>query len=130
MAVFGWAFSPAWVFVAIAAAIAYPLFGAPVTATAADGSALPASGPLPPDAKVSFNPISMAVFGVGYVLALWTSLATQVKRWHDRGASGWWVLINFIPLVGGIWTLVSCGFLEGQKGANKYGPDPRDVTTA
>jgi len=40
------------------------------------------------------------------------------------------VLINLIPGIGGIWTLVSCGFLEGQDGTNKYGPDPRGPTTA
>ena len=27
-------------------------------------------------------------------------------------------------LIGGIWTLVECGFLKGTAGPNQYGPDP------
>ncbi|MFT6862889.1 MAG: uncharacterized membrane protein YhaH (DUF805 family), partial [Akkermansiaceae bacterium] len=54
----------------------------------------------------------------------WMGLALQGKRWHDRGKSGWMILVNFIPLVGGIWALVECGFLSGTPGPNQYGPDP------
>jgi len=56
--------------------------------------------------------------------AVWISLAMQVKRWHDRGKSGWMVLINFIPIVGLIWALVELGFLKGTAGSNQYGEDP------
>jgi uncharacterized membrane protein YhaH (DUF805 family) len=59
-----------------------------------------------------------------YIPVVWFSLALQVKRWHDRGKSGWWVLINLIPFVGGLWALVECGFLRGTEGPNQFGPDP------
>ena len=59
-----------------------------------------------------------------YIAMIWPSLAIGVKRWHDRDKSGWWVLIAFVPIIGGIWYLVECGFLEGTKGPNKFGPDP------
>jgi uncharacterized membrane protein YhaH (DUF805 family) len=68
--------------------------------------------------------------GVGFVLfvfgvvALWISIAVAVKRYHDRNKSGWWVLIVFVPIIGGIWYLVECGFLRGTPGPNNYGPDP------
>jgi uncharacterized membrane protein YhaH (DUF805 family)/ABC-type dipeptide/oligopeptide/nickel transport system permease component len=55
-----------------------------------------------------------------YVLGFWPSLAVQVKRWHDRDRSGWWVLIGFIPVIGSIWTLIELGFLEGTAGANRF----------
>ena len=61
---------------------------------------------------------------VGYVLIFWMGLAVSIKRWHDRGKSGWWILIAFIPLIGGIWALVETGFLEGDPGDNEYGPNP------
>jgi uncharacterized membrane protein YhaH (DUF805 family) len=48
----------------------------------------------------------------------------QIKRWHDRDKSGWWVLINLVPCIGGFWTLIECGFLKGTTGPNQYGPDP------
>ena len=54
---------------------------------------------------------------------LWPSFAVTIRRWHDRNKSGWWLLINFIPLVGGIWSLVENGFLGGTPGANRFGPE-------
>ncbi|MXP46092.1 DUF805 domain-containing protein [Altererythrobacter luteolus] len=52
------------------------------------------------------------------------SLAVQVRRFHDQGKSGWMVLLGFIPLIGGIIVLVfMC--LEGDRGDNEYGPDPK-----
>jgi uncharacterized membrane protein YhaH (DUF805 family) len=58
---------------------------------------------------------------------LWPSLAVQVKRWHDRDKTGWWVLINLIPFIGFLWTLIECGFLDGTPGPNKYGPSPKGL---
>jgi uncharacterized membrane protein YhaH (DUF805 family) len=62
--------------------------------------------------------------GIVLLLTLWPSLAIYTKRWHDRNKSGWWSLILFIPLIGGIWMLVELGFLRGTEGANRFGPDP------
>jgi uncharacterized membrane protein YhaH (DUF805 family) len=61
------------------------------------------------------------------VVLVWTSLALQVKRWHDRGKSGWWVLINLVPVVGAIWSLVEIGFFRGTLGGNAFGGDPTDL---
>ena len=60
---------------------------------------------------------------VANALIVWPALAVAVKRWHDRDKSGWWVLINLIPIVGVIWSLVENGFLRGTVGANRFGPD-------
>ena len=54
----------------------------------------------------------------------WISFCLAVKRWHDRGKSGLWVLIAFIPYIGSLWVLIECGCLRGTIGANAYGPDP------
>ena len=63
------------------------------------------------------------------VLLLWPGIAVSVKRWHDRGKSGWWVLINLVPFVGWIWALVENGFLRGSAGPNRFGP-PADAAAA
>ncbi len=55
---------------------------------------------------------------------LWINLAVGVKRWHDRGKSGWMILVGMIPIVGTIWTLVECGCMRGTVGPNQYGADP------
>ncbi|MHA7819499.1 MAG: DUF805 domain-containing protein [Erythrobacter sp.] len=52
------------------------------------------------------------------------SIAVQVRRFHDQDKSGWFVLLGFIPFVGGLIVLVfMC--LEGTRGPNQYGPDPK-----
>ncbi len=66
-----------------------------------------------------------AVFTLVIVLPLIASmLAVGAKRWHDRGKSGWWVLLGLVPVIGPIWTLVECGCLKGTEGENRHGPDP------
>ena len=64
---------------------------------------------------------------VVYILALWIGLAIAAKRWHDRNKSAWWILIVFVPAVGGLWYLIECGFLKGTMGPNKFGSDPLGV---
>ena len=56
-------------------------------------------------------------------LIAWPCTAVSVKRWHDRGKSGWWVLVYLIPLIGWLWTLVANGLLRGSVGANRFGAD-------
>ena len=48
----------------------------------------------------------------------------SVKRWHDRDRSGWWVLLNLLPVIGWLWALVDNGFVRGTRGPNRYGADP------
>ena len=57
------------------------------------------------------------------LVVLWPALAVSVKRWHDRDKSGWWVLINFVPVIGWIWAMVENGFLRGTPGPNRFGDD-------
>lgn len=75
---------------------------------------------------------SGAGFGMGIILILLLSLAlfipglaVQVRRFHDQDKSGWFVLLNFIPYLGGLIVLVfMC--LEGTRGPNRFGPDPKE----
>ncbi|KVM85768.1 DUF805 domain-containing protein [Burkholderia stagnalis] len=51
------------------------------------------------------------------------SLSVTVRRLHDIGRSGWFLLIALIPIVGGIILLVwMCS--RGNNGPNRFGPDP------
>lgn len=56
-----------------------------------------------------------------WLIFLWPSYAIATKRWHDRGKSGWWSLITFVPIIGGLWAFIELGFLGGEPGTNEYG---------
>jgi uncharacterized membrane protein YhaH (DUF805 family) len=51
-------------------------------------------------------------------------LAATVRRLHDQDKSGWFVLIYFIPFVGGIIFLILM-LMPGTDDWNSYGDDPR-----
>jgi uncharacterized membrane protein YhaH (DUF805 family) len=55
------------------------------------------------------------------LILFFPALATVVKRWHDRGKSGWWFLIVLLPVIGWVWSLVETGFLPGDPSINRYG---------
>ena len=60
-----------------------------------------------------------------YLLAIFIpSLAVAVRRLHDTGRSGWWLLVGLIPLVGWILTLIWY-LSDSEVGENKYGPNPK-----
>jgi uncharacterized membrane protein YhaH (DUF805 family) len=93
--------------------------------------------PLGPDMAAQLGPmasfytvsIPAAVYGL---LTLIQSLALTVRRLHDRGMSGWWLLL-FIPLcliLIGYLILLIIFVLEGTKGPNKYGEDPKASAAA
>ncbi len=66
----------------------------------------------------------IAFLGIFYLAILVPMLAVQVRRFHDQDKSGWMVLLNFIPYVGGLVVFVfMC--MEGTRGPNQYGPDPK-----
>lgn len=64
------------------------------------------------------------ILGLFYLAILIPSLAVQVRRFHDQDKSGWFVLLNFIPFVGGLIVFIfMC--LDGTRGDNRFGPDPK-----
>ena len=55
---------------------------------------------------------------------MWMTFCLTVKRYHDRGKSAWWYLIQFIPIIGGIWAFIELGFCSGDDGDNEFGDGP------
>jgi len=51
------------------------------------------------------------------------SLSVSIRRLHDLDKSGWWLLLQLIPLIGPIIVLVWFCF-QGTTGSNRFGPDP------
>lgn len=77
--------------------------------------------------------VLVAIFGLGSFIP---SIAVTIRRLHDRDMSGWWYLLGVfggaVPFIG---PLISIGFLvlmclPGTPGHNRFGPDPKDPTSA
>lgn len=68
--------------------------------------------------------------GIGVLSGLYSlavllpGLAVSVRRLHDTGRSGWWLLIGLIPVIGALVLFVFF-VLDGDAGENEYGPDPK-----
>ena len=59
-----------------------------------------------------------------FFASLIPSLSIQVRRLHDVDKSGWYILLNFVIIIGWIWLLV-LNILDSTPGDNKYGPNPK-----
>lgn len=73
--------------------------------------------------------------GIGLFYVLYTlgvlipSFAVAVRRLHDIGKSGWWILLGLIPLIGPIVLLIFF-VLDSQPGENRFGPNPKGIQAA
>ena len=79
------------------------------------------------DMLIGLDPSTLLNLSGLYSLAvLIPTLAVTVRRLHDTGRTGWWVLISLIPCLGFIVLLVfMC--LDGEPGRNMYGENPKGV---
>ncbi|GGD73608.1 DUF805 domain-containing protein [Croceicoccus mobilis] len=78
--------------------------------------------------QASYGP--MFWLGGGLLALYWLavlipSVAVTVRRFHDQDKSGWLTLLVFVPYLGGLIVFVFM-LLEGTRGPNRYGPDPKE----
>ena len=65
-----------------------------------------------------FDSVASAIFFI-------PTLAVAVRRLHDIGRSGWWIVIA--PTGIGTVVLFVMMLIEGDRGLNEYGPDPKAI---
>jgi len=83
-----------------------------------DGIIIVSSG-LDPNTSIGF-------LGLIYSLAvLIPGIAVSVRRLHDTERTGWWILINLIPIIGWIIFIIFA-IQDSSPGENKYGPNPKE----
>lgn len=77
--------------------------------------------------QVGVYVVASTIHGLVYFLAfaalLLPAVAVGVRRMHDIGKSGWWMLLGLIPVVGLV--LLYFAAQPGQPGANAYGDQPQ-----
>ncbi len=65
------------------------------------------------------------LLGLYSLAILLPSLAVGVRRIHDIGMSGWWIILSIIPIIGWI-VLIIFFFIDSKPGTNQYGPNPKE----
>lgn len=70
---------------------------------------------------VVHTPFLVPLYWLGIIVP---SLAVAVRRLHDIGKNGLWLLIALIPFIGAIVLLVFY-VTDSQPGDNQYGPNPK-----
>ena len=71
------------------------------------------------DPKVGLGILS----GLFVLASIIPAILVDIKRWHDRDKSGWWMLITLVPIIGSSWLLIELGFLKGTPGPNRFAGD-------
>lgn len=61
--------------------------------------------------------IVSVVVGISYLALLIPAIAVGVRRMHDVGKSGWFIIIPIYSLI--------LAITEGERKDNQYGPDPK-----
>ena len=70
--------------------------------------------------------IMMILWGiVGLYFAI-AHIAVQIRRLHDIGKSGWFILLNLIPFVGSLVIFIF-NVMDSNPGTNQYGPNPKGI---
>jgi uncharacterized membrane protein YhaH (DUF805 family) len=73
------------------------------------------------DSMAASYPLAILVLLMVYFVLLIPLLSQQIRRLHDIGYSGWWVLVGFLlPYIGGFILLI-LSVLPSQPHPNKYG---------
>ena len=72
--------------------------------------------------------IFWALCAVYWLAAIIPSLAVAVRRLHDIGMNGLWLLLVFVPLGNLVLLVFAC--LDSTPGPNQYGPNPKGVEAA
>ena len=61
--------------------------------------------------------------GIASLALLIPGIAVAVRRMHDVGRSGWWLLLGIIPLAGLV--VLYWAVSDSEPGANAWGPNPK-----
>jgi uncharacterized membrane protein YhaH (DUF805 family) len=106
-----------WTFTLINMVIVWSLILLHVTLSAATSEAVPNTVH---DATVSAPTLLMVLLIMFALLSFLPSLAVTVRRLHDTGHTGWWVLFGTLLIVLVIVVLIFC-LLPSQSASNEYG---------
>jgi uncharacterized membrane protein YhaH (DUF805 family) len=73
--------------------------------------------------------ILMILYYLAALAVIIPALAVGIRRLHDTGRSGWWILLGVIPIVNLVgWIVLLVFFVsDSTPGDNQYGPSPKAI---
>lgn len=75
------------------------------------------------DPTTGYGPLT----GLYSLAVLLPGLAVSVRRLHDTGRRGWWLLLSLVPVIGPL-VLLYFFVQDSEPGQNDYGPNPKKQT--
>lgn len=75
------------------------------------------------------TPVIHLLFLVVLAAGSWITFAACIRRLHDVGWSGWWILLAPIPFAGLAQALMLAS-MPGQRAENRFGPPPVKLRNA
>ena len=78
---------------------------------------------LEPSLSTATLQVCIGIMSLMVICALLPAVSLEVRRFHDLGLSGWYTLLNLIPIIGRPIALL-CLFRKGTVGPNRFGKDP------
>ena len=82
------------------------------------------SSEIVPESNSLMGILILVVVAILSIILTIVDLGVTVRRLHDTGRSGWWILIRMVPYIGGL-VLFIFTVLDSEPGENKYGPNPK-----
>jgi len=74
--------------------------------------------------QLTWKMFSLHNLTIGSVIGItcfWMHIALNTKRWHDLNREGYYTILNYIPVIGFLISIIVLGFFEGDKHENAYG---------
>ena len=72
---------------------------------------------------IAASTVTYPVLGILTLICWLAHINLAIKRSHDRGYSGWFLILGCVPLIQ-FWPMVELFFLAGENSKNRFGPEP------
>jgi len=77
-----------------------------------------------PNSSSLMGILILVTVGILSIILTIVDLGVTVRRLHDTGKSGWWILIRLVPYIGGLVLFIFM-VMDSEAGENQYGPNPK-----